>query len=175
MILCQWLILFHIFQCAIKKINIYDQKYPAESSFNNSMAHISKTGPTISFKYLFMGTSWVVLSIKNIKTRGSRQMTSRKNIKIFYFNGVNVAKHWHVAGWGICHLWLPCCYGYGFPGTINYSVSDVCLLWTIYYYVNNFIVALSYFSNIICAILGYSCDASRIGSWDHIHLTLSKT
>ena len=25
-------------------------------------------------------------------------MTSRKNIKIFYFNGVNVAKHWHVAG-----------------------------------------------------------------------------
>ena len=25
-------------------------------------------------------------------------MTSRNNIKIFYFNGVNVAKHWHVAG-----------------------------------------------------------------------------
>ena len=25
-------------------------------------------------------------------------MTSRKNIKIFYFNGVNVAKHWQVAG-----------------------------------------------------------------------------
>ena len=25
-------------------------------------------------------------------------MTSRKNIKIFDFNGVNVAKHWHVAG-----------------------------------------------------------------------------
>ena len=23
-------------------------------------------------------------------------MTSRKNIKIFYFNWVNVAKHWHV-------------------------------------------------------------------------------
>ena len=40
-----------------------------------SMALISKTGPTISF-----------------------------NIKIFYFNGVNVAKHWHVAGRGICHL-----------------------------------------------------------------------
>ena len=25
-------------------------------------------------------------------------MTSRKKINIFYFNGVNVAKHWHVAG-----------------------------------------------------------------------------
>ena len=25
-------------------------------------------------------------------------MTSRKNIKIFDFNGVNVVKHWHVAG-----------------------------------------------------------------------------
>ena len=35
-------------------------------------------------------------------------MTSRKNINIFDFNGVNVAKHWHVAGRGICHLWLPC-------------------------------------------------------------------
>ena len=45
-----------------------------------------------------MGTSWVALSIKNIKTRASKEMTSRKNIKIFYFNGVNVAKHWHVAG-----------------------------------------------------------------------------
>ena len=25
-------------------------------------------------------------------------MTSRKNIYIFDFNGMNVAKHWHVAG-----------------------------------------------------------------------------
>ena len=25
-------------------------------------------------------------------------MTSRKNINFFYFNEVNVAKHWHVAG-----------------------------------------------------------------------------
>ena len=46
-----------------------------------------------------MGTSWVALSIKNIKTRASREMTSRKNIKIFDFNGVNnIDKHWHVAG-----------------------------------------------------------------------------
>ena len=45
-----------------------------------------------------MGTSWVAISITNIKTRASREMTSRKNIKIFDFNGVNVAKHWHVAG-----------------------------------------------------------------------------
>ena len=46
----------------------------------------------------FMGTSWVAVSINNITTRASREMTSRKNIKIFHFNGVNVAKHWHVAG-----------------------------------------------------------------------------
>ena len=45
-----------------------------------------------------MGTSWVAVSINNITTRASREMTSRKNIKIFDFNGVNVAKHWHVAG-----------------------------------------------------------------------------
>ena len=45
-----------------------------------------------------MGTSLVAISINNIKTRASSEMTSRKNIKIFDFNGVNVAKHWHVAG-----------------------------------------------------------------------------
>ena len=45
-----------------------------------------------------MGTSWVAVSINNITTRARREMTSRKNIKIFDFNGVNVAKHWHVAG-----------------------------------------------------------------------------
>ena len=49
-------------------------------------------------EYLFvMGTSWVAL-IKNIETRASREMTSRQNIKTFDFNGVNVAKHWHVGG-----------------------------------------------------------------------------
>ena len=56
------------------------------------------------FQIFFMGTSWVAVSINNIKTRASSEMTSRKNIKIFDFNGVNVAKHWHVAGRGICHL-----------------------------------------------------------------------
>ena len=50
------------------------------------------------FQIFFMGTSWVVVSINNIK------MTLRKNIKIFDFNGVNVAKHWHVAGRGVYHL-----------------------------------------------------------------------
>ena len=44
------------------------------------------------FRMFFMGTSWVAISINNIKTRANREMTSRKNIKIFYFNGVNVAK-----------------------------------------------------------------------------------
>ena len=50
------------------------------------------------FQIFFMGTSWVAVSINNITTRASREMTSRINIKIFDFNGVNVAKHWHVAG-----------------------------------------------------------------------------
>ena len=39
------------------------------------------------FQIFFMGTSWVALSITNIKTRASREMTSRKNIKMFDFNG----------------------------------------------------------------------------------------
>ena len=44
------------------------------------------------FQIFFRGTSWVAVSINNIKTRASREMTSCKNIKIFDFNGVNVAK-----------------------------------------------------------------------------------
>ena len=74
---------------------------------NNWMAYL-KNWTDNFFQIFFRGTSWVAVSINNIKTRASREMTSRKNIKIFYFNGVNVAKHWHVAGRGICHLWLPC-------------------------------------------------------------------
>ena len=50
------------------------------------------------FKICFMGTSWVAVSINNIKTRASREVTSRQNIKMFDVNVVNVAKHWHVAG-----------------------------------------------------------------------------
>ena len=42
------------------------------------------------FQMFFMGTSWVAVSVNNIKTPASREMTSRKNIKIFDFNGVNV-------------------------------------------------------------------------------------
>ena len=34
-----------------------------------------------------MGTSWVAVSIHNITTQASREMTSRKNINIFDFNG----------------------------------------------------------------------------------------
>ena len=37
-----------------------------------------------------MGTSWVAVSINNAKTRASSEMTSRKNTKIFDFNGVNL-------------------------------------------------------------------------------------
>ena len=56
------------------------------------------------FHIFFMGTSWVAVSNNNIKTRASREMTSRKHIKNLDFNGVNIAKHWHAAGRGICHL-----------------------------------------------------------------------
>ena len=61
------------------------------------MAYL-KTWTDNFFQIFFMGTSWVAIAINNIKTRASSEMTSRKNIKFFYFNGVNVAKHWHVAG-----------------------------------------------------------------------------
>ena len=51
------------------------------------------------FQMFFMGTSWVAVSINNIKTRTSREMTSRKNIFFFFdFNSMNVAKHWYGAG-----------------------------------------------------------------------------
>ena len=74
---------------------------------NNSMAYL-KNWIDNFFQIFFMGTSWVAVSINNIKTRASSEMMSRKNIKSCDFNGVDVAKHWHVAGRGICHLWLPC-------------------------------------------------------------------
>ena len=70
---------------------------------NNSMAYLINWTDNF-FQIFFMGTCWVAVSINNIKTRASSEMTSRKNIKIFDFNGVNVAKRWHVAGRGICHL-----------------------------------------------------------------------
>ena len=59
------------------------------------------------FQLFCITTSWVALSIKNIKTRASTETTSRIFLFLF-FNGGNVAKHWNVAGRGICHLWLPC-------------------------------------------------------------------
>ena len=47
------------------------------------------------FQIFFMGTSLVAVSSNNIKTRASSEMMSQI---FFRFNGVNVAKHWHVAG-----------------------------------------------------------------------------
>ena len=67
------------------------------ATFNNSIAYL-KNWTDNFFQIFFMGTSWVAVSINNITTRASREMTSRKNINIFDFNGVNVVKHWHVAG-----------------------------------------------------------------------------
>ena len=68
------------------------------------MAYDLKNWTDNLFQIFFMGTSWAAVSINTIKTQTSKEMTSHKNIKIFDFNGVNVAKHWHVAGRGICHL-----------------------------------------------------------------------
>ena len=69
------------------------------------MAYISKTGLDNFFQIFFMGTSWVALAIKNIKNSSElRNDESRKTISIFFIvMEVNVAKHWHVAGRGICY------------------------------------------------------------------------
>ena len=56
------------------------------------------------FQIFFMGTSWVAISINNITTRASREMTSRKNIKIFDFNGGERCQTLACSGRGICHL-----------------------------------------------------------------------
>ena len=88
---------------------------------NNSMAYL-KNWTDNFFQIFFMGTSWVAVSINNIKTRARSEMTSQKNIKIFDFNGVNVAKHWHVAGRGICHLWLPCLYCFHILHTLDWYI-----------------------------------------------------
>ena len=65
------------------------------------------------FQIFCMGTSWVAISITKLKRaekwRHERAEKWRYDFffKTFDFNGVNVANHWHVAGRGICHLWLP--------------------------------------------------------------------
>ena len=46
------------------------------------------------FQMFFMGTSWVAVSINYIKTRASREISFFS----FYFNSMNVAKHWYRAG-----------------------------------------------------------------------------
>ena len=94
---------------------------------NNSIAYL-KNWTDNFFQIFFMGTSWVAVSINNITTRASREMTSRTNINIFDFNGVNVAKHWHVAGevFAIsdCLVWLEFIY-------------DICyLVWFYFFKIN---------------------------------------
>ena len=46
---------------------------------NNSMAYL-KNWTDNFFQIFFIGTYWVAVSINNITTRASREMTSRKNI-----------------------------------------------------------------------------------------------
>ena len=66
------------------------------------MAHL-KNWTDNFFQIFFMGTSWVDVSINNIKN-SSEQRNDVTQFFFFDFNGLNVAKHWHVAGRGICHL-----------------------------------------------------------------------
>ena len=56
------------------------------------------------FQMFFMGTSWVAVSINNIKTSEQRNDFTKKYQIFFDFNRVNIVKHWHGAGRGICHL-----------------------------------------------------------------------
>ena len=66
----------------------------------------------------FMGTSWVALSVKNIKARASREITSRKKIIYFY---VAIARmlmfivvfYIHDSKYNICYVML---YYHPFPG-----------------------------------------------------------
>ena len=111
------------------------------------------------FQIFFMGTSWVAVSIKNIKTRASSEMTSRKNIKIFDFNGVNVAKHWHVAGRGICHLWLPCCICFDLTClVISYMRFDLtCYFLCVFSLVLLFLVCVFTCLVISCVCFDLSC------------------
>ena len=58
--------------------------------YNNSIAYL-KNWTDNFFQIFFMGTSWVAVSINNITTRASREMTVTKKISTF-------SMHWHVAG-----------------------------------------------------------------------------
>ena len=51
---------------------------------NNSIAYL-KNWTDHFFQIFFMGTSWVAVSINNIATRASREMTSHKKYQHFLF------------------------------------------------------------------------------------------
>ena len=51
---------------------------------DNSIAYL-KNWTDNFFQIFFMGTSWVAVSINNITTRASREMTSRKKYQHFRF------------------------------------------------------------------------------------------
>ena len=75
-----------------------------------------------------MGTSWVAVSINNITTRASREMTSGKKYQHFRFKWAERCQALTCGGRGICHLWLPCCM------MLCFWIIDICRrnyhLWT---------------------------------------------
>ena len=70
-------------------------------------------------------------------------MTSQKKINIFYFNGVNVAKHWHVAG-------------------EVFAISD-CLVTPVF----------SIYFSLLCNILGSYISRLSVSMLVHMQLTMT--
>ena len=79
---------------------------------NNLIAYLENWTDNF-FQIFFMGTSWVAVSINNIKTRASREMTSRKKISTF-----SILMGWTLPSTG---MWRA-----------RYLPSLIALLWLFY-------------------------------------------
>ena len=60
------------------------------------------------FQIFFVGTSWVALSINNIKTRASREMTSRTNIIDSVFNTLLALINMEITLFILVLIWSIC-------------------------------------------------------------------
>ena len=92
MFLCQWLILFHIFQCAIKKTNIHDQKYPAESSFKWTFDHCVAFESTCFITNL----NSPALAFTNIPVESSFPTLKRKGAKLHLLGFFGLPMYWYL-------------------------------------------------------------------------------
>ena len=89
--------MYSVYKCNVTYVTSCLVRRQRAIQFNG--VYLKKLVTDYFFEIFVMETSCVALSIKNIKTRASREMTSRKK-----WGGGDVAKHWNVAGRGICHL-----------------------------------------------------------------------